>query len=439
MNGEDKPVSEQPFAQVPLFASLPASELDHLAATLERVDLPPDLVLFREGEYGDRFYLVLDGEIEVIKASGTADERLLAVRGPGQFVGEMSLLNPDGLRTATVRTRSTAQVLEMTRADFDAMLRRHPMLAYDMARVLSMLLSQSNNATIRDLRAKNEELEIAYHALQTKTEELEKAYLALQEAQTQIIEKERLEHELQLAREIQESILPRHVPKLHGFDFGVRIEPARVVGGDFFDFVPLDGDRMVIVVGDVSGKGMGAAIFMALTRSLLRAEAQRASTPHDALACTNELLLEMNDAAMFATVLYGVLDRRTGEFAYVRAGHEMPLALDAHGRALGGIPGGGQPLGILPDPVFDDRRLMLQPGSLVVLYTDGVTDAIDETGVAFGWERFTAVVDTYRRASAQEICDHVVDAIAAYRGSTPPEDDITLVAVRVADEPPDRA
>jgi sigma-B regulation protein RsbU (phosphoserine phosphatase) len=196
---------------------------------------------------------------------------------------------------------------------------------------------------------------------------------------------------------------------------------------------------MVIVVGDVSGKGMGAAIFMALTRSLLRAEAQRASTPHDALACTNELLLEMNDAAMFATVLYGVLDRRTGEFAYVRAGHEMPLALDAHGRALGGIPGGGQPLGILPDPVFDDRRLMLQPGSLVVLYTDGVTDAIDETGVAFGWERFAAVVDVYRRASAQEICDHVVDAIAAYRGSTPPEDDITLVAVRVADEPPDRA
>ncbi|HZG68825.1 MAG TPA: cyclic nucleotide-binding domain-containing protein, partial [Herpetosiphonaceae bacterium] len=107
MNGEDKPVSEQPFAQVPLFASLPPGELDHLAATLERVDLPPGLVLFREGEYGDRFYLVLDGEIEVTKASGTADERLLAVRGPGQFVGEMSLLNPDGLRTATVRTRST--------------------------------------------------------------------------------------------------------------------------------------------------------------------------------------------------------------------------------------------------------------------------------------------------------------------------------------------
>ena len=242
---------------MPLFASLPESELEHLAATLKRVEVASGVVLFNEGEHGDHFYLVLDGEIEVIKANGTIDERLLAVRGPGQFVGEMSLLNPDGLRTATIRTRGTTNVLEMTRSDFDEMLRRHPTLAYDIARVLSMLLSQSNDATIRDLRAKNEELETAYRALQ--------------EAQAQIIEKERLERELQLAREIQESILPRQVPQLDGFDFGVRLEPALTVGGDFFDFVPLDGERLAIVAGDVSGKGMPAAIFMALTRSLLRA------------------------------------------------------------------------------------------------------------------------------------------------------------------------
>jgi sigma-B regulation protein RsbU (phosphoserine phosphatase) len=188
----------------------------------------------------------------------------------------------------------------MTRGDFDSMLRRNPMLAYDMARVLSMLLRQSNEATIRDLRAKNEELEAAYRALQ--------------EAQAHIIEKDRLEHGLQLAREIQESILPRHVPRLHGFDLGVRLEPAQAVGGDFFDFVPLDDERMAVVAGNVSGKGMPAAIFMAMTRSLLRAEAQRASTARDALAWTNELLLEMNDAAMFATVLYGILQRHTREF-----------------------------------------------------------------------------------------------------------------------------
>jgi serine phosphatase RsbU (regulator of sigma subunit) len=113
----------------------------------------------------------------------------------------------------------------------------------------------------------------------------------------------------------------------------------------------------------------------------------------------------------------------------------MPLALDANGRALGGIPGGGQPLGILPDPVFDDGRILLPPGGLLALYTDGVTDAIDDMGVTFGRDRFAAVVDTYRRAPAQEICDRVVDAITVYRGSTPPEDDITLVTVRVADEP----
>lgn len=410
-------MNQQPFGQVPLFASLPADELEHLAASLERVEMPSGVVLFNEGEYGDRFYLVLEGEIEVIKASGTVDERLLAVRGPGQFVGEMSLLNPDGLRTATVRTRGHTHVLEMTRSDFDGMLRRHPMLAYDMARVLSMLLSQSNDATIRDLRAKNEELETAYRALQ--------------EAQAQIIEKERLEHELQLAREIQESILPRSVPILRGFDFGVRLEPARTVGGDFFDFVPLDGDRVAIVAGDVSGKGMPAAIFMALTRSLLRAEAQRASTPREVLAYTNDLLLEMNDAAMFATVLYGILDRQTREFVYVRAGHEMPIALDAAGHAISSIRGGGQPLGILPDPALDEQRLVLPLGGLLVLYTDGVTDTIDEHGAPFGWERFTAVVEAHRQAGAQEICDQIMAALTDYRGLTPPEDDITLVAVRV--------
>lgn len=410
-------MNQQPFGQVPLFASLPASELELLAASLQRVEFPSGIVLFHEGEYGDRFYLVLEGEIEVIKASGTVDERLLAVRGPGQFVGEMSLLNSDGLRTATVRTRGRTHVLEMTRSDFDGMLRRHPMLAYDMARVLSMLLSQSNDATIRDLRAKNEELETAYRALQ--------------EAQAQIIEKERLEHELQLAREIQESILPRSVPILRDFDFGVRLEPARMVGGDFFDFVPLDGERVGIVAGDVSGKGMPAAIFMALTRSLLRAEAQRAGSPRDVLAYTNDLLLEMNDAAMFATVLYGILDRQTREFVYVRAGHEMPIALDAEGHAINTMRDGGQPLGILPDPTLNEQRLVLPPGGLLLLYTDGVTDTINELGIAFGWDRFIHVVDAYRQSGAQDICDQIMNALTTYRGITPPEDDITLVTVRL--------
>ncbi|HEV2122652.1 MAG TPA: cyclic nucleotide-binding domain-containing protein, partial [Chloroflexota bacterium] len=138
------------IGRVSLFTSLPRSEIDDLTATLRRLDLPPDRIVVREGEAGHHFSIVLDGQLEVIKAVGTADERLLGVRGPGEFVGEMSLLKLDGLRTASVRTRTRVQLLSMTRTEFDALLRRQPAVAYDLARVLSTHLQEANEATIRD-------------------------------------------------------------------------------------------------------------------------------------------------------------------------------------------------------------------------------------------------------------------------------------------------
>src|SRR5437870_2163203 len=126
------------IGQVPLFASLPQGEIYHLAETLRQMTIAPDTILFHEGDYGDRFYIVLEGEIEIVRALGTVDERLMAVRGPGEFVGEMSLFNRDGLRTASVRTHIPAQLLELTRADFEALLHRQPTLAYEMVRVLSI-------------------------------------------------------------------------------------------------------------------------------------------------------------------------------------------------------------------------------------------------------------------------------------------------------------
>src|SRR3712207_3101439 len=142
-------------------------------------------------------------------------------------------------------------------------------------------------------------------------------------AQQQIIEKQRLEHELQLAYEIQTSILPRVLPQLQGYDFGATMVPARVVGGDFFEFVELGDDRVGIAVGDVTDKGMPAAIFMAQTHALLRAEAVRSAAPHEVLRCVNRHVVEMNAAGLFVTMLYGVLDRASASFSYARAGHEL--------------------------------------------------------------------------------------------------------------------
>jgi phosphoserine phosphatase RsbU/P len=236
---------------VPLFTTLPDAEIAPLAAALRPTAYPAGTILFHEGDRGDRIYIVLAGQIAIVSALGTADEHVLGLRGVGEVVGEMSLFDSEGRCTAAGRVQTDAQLLELTHDDFDALLRRQPRLAYDLLRVLSTRLRDSEHALIRDLQAQNRQLA--------------RAYADLEAAQAQIIEKQTLERELQLAREIQESMLPRALPHLDGFDL--------------FDVFPLGSDSLGLMIGDVSGKGVPAAMFMALTRSLLRAEALHAATP----------------------------------------------------------------------------------------------------------------------------------------------------------------
>jgi phosphoserine phosphatase RsbU/P len=407
------------ISRIPLFGSLPPNELEILASCLHHLDVGENIVLVHEGDRGDRFYVIIDGEVEVVKALGTPDERVLSKLGPGDSIGEMSLLDRDGLRVASVRTVRPVQMLEMTRADFDALLQRRPSVAYEIARSLSLRLRDSDNATIRDLQEKNRELAEAYHHLQA--------------AQAQIIEKERLERELQVAREIQESILPRFLPILPGFDFGARMIPARAVGGDFFDFIHLDEDNLGIAIGDVSGKGVPAAIFMAMTRSLMRAEARRSISPLEPLQGVNRHLSEMNDAGMFVTVLYGVLNRTTRVFNYVRAGHEPPILCGMNGELTRPGFDQGHPLGVFPDPSLDEQSVVISVGGTLVIYTDGVTEAVNEAGELFGLRRLRHAIREHCRGSAQGTCDGIMKAVMNYQGALPQHDDITLVAVRVAD------
>jgi CRP-like cAMP-binding protein len=209
------------LARIPLFSDLPEGELEILVRNLKVAELQPRDILFQEGETGEHFYVVANGQLEILRAAGTPDELLLNVIGEGQYLGEMSLLMPGGQRTATVRARSPSTLLVMSRAEFDDLLRRFPLLAYSMVRVSSERLDSTNTSTFRDLTEKNRQLQ--------------KAYDELKAAQVQLVEKERLERELQVAAEIQTSILPDVLPATPCFDFGARIDPARQVGGDFYD------------------------------------------------------------------------------------------------------------------------------------------------------------------------------------------------------------
>ncbi len=402
--------------QVPLFAGLHGTELRFLANLLERVQVPAGTLLFREGDPGDHFYLIMDGEIEVIKSLGTPDERIIATRGAGDFFGEMSLFEPAGQRTASVRVRSPLSLLQMARTDFDILLQRRPALAYEMVRILSLRLGEAHDATIADMREKNRQLAEAYEELKA--------------AQAQIIEKERLEKELETAHWIQQSILPNTLPRRRGFDFGALLIPARAVGGDLFDFIPLSSHRIGIMIGDVSDKGVPAAIFMALTYSLLRAEAVRWSSPVHVLQATNHHLLGMNDAGMFVTVLYGVLNCRDRHFRYARAGHELPLHVNAAGEVIAPPQGLGQPLGLFEATSLDEQSIALEPGDTLLMYTDGATDLTDRQGTGFGVERLRAVVRSVRDESAQACCDRLWTALAAYQDTSTQFDDVALVAIR---------
>jgi len=403
------------LTKVSLFQSLSEDELEGLAASLQVVNLRAGQVLFRQGDAGDHFYVIQAGQVEIIKEMGTPAERRLALRGPGEFFGEMSLFRLDMQRTASVRAFEAVRLLEMSRSDFDRLLTLHPKLGYAMVQVLSTRLNDSHNHAINDLKEKNRQLMLANEELKA--------------AQAQLIEKERLERELQLAKEIQLSILPQVLPQLKGYDFGARLVSARAVGGDFYDVIPLGKDRVGLVIGDVTDKGVPASIFMAQTHALLRAFASPRSRPAETLLKVNEQLLEMNASSLFVTVIYGILEIKTGLFTYARAGHEMPLFFQG-GAFQPPVFKMGQALGVLDRPVLDEQTISLLPGGTALLFTDGVSDAVDPLNQAFGKDRLQAAFCSAAGLSGAEVCDEVFQAVNAHQAGASQFDDITLVAIR---------
>ena len=407
------------IAKIPLFADLPENELDSLVHTLKMIELQPRDILFRESEAGEHFYVITEGELEILRAAGLPEELLLNIIGAGQYLGEMSLIMPGGQRTATVRARTRSTLLVMSRAEFDSLLKRFPLLAYAMVRVSSERLDATNTATFRDLTEKNRQLQ--------------KAYDDLKAAQEQIIEKERLERELQVAAEIQISILPDVLPVSPCFDFGACIDPARQVGGDFYDVFTVGENKIAILIGDVADKGVPSAIFMARVHALVMAEADSHPAPDEVLRKVNEHVTRLEKSTQFVTALYGILDCASGDFDYARAGHEPPLLLTPDGiRRLPHRP--GMALGLSEEITLDVGRVRLAPGSSLLLYTDGMTDCRNPDGEAFGLERIQDAFQSLRGLSAQNICDRLLKTLLDYQNGAKQDDDVTLVAIR-AQEP----
>jgi sigma-B regulation protein RsbU (phosphoserine phosphatase) len=407
------------IAKIPLFARLPKTELEHLAETLQPREFNAGAVLIWEGEADEQFYILLEGEAEVIKALGTPDERQLAIRSHGSLFGEMSLFDPQGCHTASVRAYTHIHVLEMTRQDFDRLLHRYPTLAYDMVRQMSCRLEETENVTILDLREKNRQITFAYKELQA--------------AQEQLVIKERLERELAIARQIQESILPESLPQLEGFDIAALTIPAREVSGDYYDFISINRHRFGLVIGDACDKGIPAALFINLTNSLVHIEAPRNPSPEATLQLVNHHLLEMSHSGMFVTLLYGILDV-SGRFDYCRAGHPYPVILDGNRQLVDTTSNPGMPLGITEEIDLDAQSVSIPPGGLIVIYSDGLSEALDAADNQFGVERLVLGLQANSYLSAAQVCTQLWKGVQEFIGDHPQSDDFTVIVIKRDEE-----
>jgi serine phosphatase RsbU (regulator of sigma subunit) len=402
------------LARIPFFTDLPEDELDRIMTQLETVNLKSGEILFHEGDPGENMYIVVSGNLEILMAPDTANELILNMVPQGEYIGEMSLVT-GAPRTASVRAHGDVVLLSMGRAQLLDLLHQHPQLANTMVNVLSQRLDNTNISTFRDLTEKNRQLQ--------------KAYDELKAAQEQLIEKERLERELKVAAEIQMSILPDTLPIVEGFDFGGRILPARQVGGDFYDFFALDHHKIGVLIGDVADKGVPSAIFMARAHALIIAEADSVISPGDVLRRVNRHITRLEKSTQFVTALYGVLDINSGEFVYARAGHEPPLILTPQGEVHRLPYKPGMALGLWENIALDEYSIHLPRDSMLVMFTDGMTDCRDPQGKPYGLERIKQTMDGLRNMTAQDGCDQLFDSLMLYQSGAKQDDDVTLVAI----------
>jgi len=248
------------------------------------------------------------------------------------------------------------------------------------------------------------------------------------------VEKGRLERELQMARDVQVSLLPREIPRIAGWEFVARWLPARQVAGDYYDFIPGQDGQLSIVVADVTDKGMPAALFMALTRSIIRASADLAIPPVDAIRRANRLISEDSMSGMFVTLFYALLDPINNRMTYVNAGQNPPLYFQRGKQpgqgVLGRLERTGMALGVLADTPFEQKTISFGAGDFVVFYTDGITDALNPHGQEFGMENLEGTILSAREQSADQIAKTLESELQSFIGDAPLFDDSTFVIVR---------
>lgn len=387
----------RPITWLALFRDADPERVENALAGCEVLALPAGTPLLRPGEANDAVYLLLSGRLGAVldsRAPATSAVEVL----PGETVGEMSAGDGQPV-SALVLALSDARVLRLPRELFWQQLSTLPGIARNLLSVVSVRMRRSNEVM---LSAQRRQLELEY-----------------------------LQQELDVARQLQASMLPHReplFPERSDIDVAARIASASAVGGDLYDAFLVDPHTLFFCVGDVSGHGIPAALFMARVVGLVRITAMGVRAPDQLLRQVNDQLCEGNEVNMFVTLLCGFLDTVSGRLRYAAGGHPPPVLLNGGGARLLPLPGGAL-LGVFDQVAFEAAEITLHPGDTLLGYTDGLTEAPDPAGEEFGDPRLLAHAARHDGDAATLIAA-LRDAVSAHAGGRPLPDDLTLLAVR---------
>jgi len=247
------------------------------------------------------------------------------------------------------------------------------------------------------------------------------------------VEKGRLERELQVARQVQVSLLPERAPDIPGWEIVATWQPARQVAGDYYDFFSIDNGSQGMLIADVTDKGMPAALFMAMTRSTVRASLESAGTPAEGIAHANKLIASDSSDGMFVTLFYAELNPVTAELVYVNAGHNPPIYIHQTGSGqfqITNLSRTGIALGVITEVEFHAKTLKMSPGDVLLMYTDGVTDAINPQGDSYDEQRLHDVLLSHASKPAECIASEIITSLQNFAGDRDPYDDITYIILK---------
>jgi len=399
-----------------IFHGLSEDALDTFRNLAELHTYPAGTVLCTQGKVEHTFYVVVEGRVAISQKLEDGQERLLSIRGPREYFGELGLLD-DTPRFANCVAITDVTVLEITEEVFQSVLEKSPAVAYAMTRHVVEMLRSNDKLAIADLTAKNEELRAAYKDLQA--------------AQAELVEKERLERELEIAAEVQKSLLPDVLPNYPDLKLAAYLRPARQVGGDFYDAIELDEDHVAFVLADVADKSVQAALFMAVARTLFMVEAKRSLNPAEVALAVHRGVMQVSPSAdIFVTAFYGVFNRQNRKLTYVIAGHERPLLIRPEQGVIR-LEGAGRFLGMLDPLELQEQTYQLLPGDRLIIFSDGVPDSTNRRGQMYGYDRLHRFLGSNGKMSANELIHKLARDISSWSGASAAFDDLTLLALEV--------